>query len=128
MDGSHPSDFPVPNEHIVRVDWWRTTLDATAALGKGFEGQLFIPYDVKKQSAKYELPDGTKFDNPDGDLHHRSERRDGLGDIELSVHYRLNRWRFTGGVAVPTGEIEHNPYELGGMGLPHRHIQFGTGT
>ena len=27
MDGSHPDGDPVPNEHIVTVDWYRTTLD-----------------------------------------------------------------------------------------------------
>ncbi len=33
-----------------------------------------------------------------------------------------------GGVTIPLGRTEENPFELGRRGLPHQHIQFGTGT
>jgi len=33
-----------------------------------------------------------------------------------------------GGISIPLGRVEPNPFELGRRGLPHEHIQFGTGT
>jgi hypothetical protein len=40
------------------------------------------------------------------------------------------RWTIAarGGVTVPLGRTEPNPFTLGDLGLPHEHIQFGTGT
>lgn len=32
------------------------------------------------------------------------------------------------GTSVPLGRTEANPFALGRLGLPHHHIQFGTGT
>ena len=32
------------------------------------------------------------------------------------------------GVSIPLGRTVENPFELGRRGLPHEHIQFGTGT
>jgi hypothetical protein len=40
------------------------------------------------------------------------------------------RWTIAarGGVTLPLGRTEPNPFALGDLGLPHEHIQFGTGT
>jgi thiol-disulfide isomerase/thioredoxin len=32
------------------------------------------------------------------------------------------------GISVPLGVVHENPYRLAAMGLPHEHLQFGTGT
>src|SRR5262245_52415444 len=103
MDGSHPSDSPVPNEHVVTVEWWRTTLDVIGPLGKGFEGELLIPYDWKSVRARYRLPDGTFFNNPEGDAHHKTEVLQSIGDCELTAHYHWDDFRFTAGTSIPTG-------------------------
>lgn len=69
---------------------------------------------------------------PFPDHHHRNETPTGIGDPHVSVH--LARawapWTLAGqlGVSVPLGKTEPNPFELGDRGLPHQHIQFGTGT
>src|SRR5258706_4887615 len=128
MDGSHPDSDPVPNTHIVKIDWLRTSLDGILPFGEGFEAELFAPYDVKRERVRYELPDGTPFDNPEGDLHHRNETLEGPGDLELIAHYRTGGWRFSAGWSIPTGKTEPNPYVLGDLGLKHEHIQFGSGT
>ena len=94
-----------------------------------------LPYDVKHQTAKYLTPEGNEFDNPEGDLHHRDETLQGLGDLKILFNYRPtgifkeeDSLHLGFGLSVPTGRIEEDPYDLGDLGLKHQHIQFGTGT
>ena len=69
---------------------------------------------------------------PDGDIHHRNETLLGPGDPWLMAvtGRRMGAWSAAvrGGVTIPLGRTEENPFELGRRGLPHQHIQFGTGT
>jgi hypothetical protein len=69
---------------------------------------------------------------PGGDIHHRNETLDGPGDPWLlAVTGRgLGPWSLgvRGGVSIPLGRTEENPFALGRQGLSHQHIQFGTGT
>ena len=90
---------------------------------------------MKDVDARYELPDGTEFDNPEGDIHHRDERLEGFSDLKLFVNYRPgsvllqdDRLHVGLGVSIPVGETESDPWKLGDQGLPHQHIQFGSGT
>ena len=128
MDGSHPADQPVPNRHVVTLDWWRTELDVKRALTDEISLGLYVPYDVKDQRARFETTGGGSFSNPQGEIHHRTERLEGVGDLELTGDLFVEDLRLTLGFSLPTGRIEDDPYELGALGLRHRHIQFGTGT
>lgn len=128
LDGSHDDADPVPNRHLVELTWWRTVLDVGVKLDEGWWAGFSLPYDVKDQKARYELPDGTPYDNPEGDLHHRTETLRGFGDADLTVNYAGGGWRLGAGFSLPLGRIEDDPYELGALGLKHQHIQFGTGT
>jgi hypothetical protein len=135
LDGSHPDPDPVPNNHSVHVDWFRTELDLAYGFARNWDLELDIPFDVKTVSADYELPDGTPFDNPQGDLHHRDERLEGIADLKLLANYRPgaafvknDRLHVGLGLSLPAGRTEENPWELGDQGLRHQHIQFGTGT
>ena len=69
---------------------------------------------------------------PGGDIHHRDETLSGPGDPWLMavVGRKLGAWSTAvrGGVTVPLGRTEENPFALGREGLAHQHIQFGTGT
>jgi hypothetical protein len=69
---------------------------------------------------------------PEGDIHHRNETLFGAGDPWLMAvaGRRIGAWStaFRAGVTVPLGRTEENPFDLGRRGLPHQHIQFGTGT
>lgn len=90
--------------------------------------ELQIPYDIKDVKATYVLPDGTEFDNPAGNLHHRTEKLEGFSDFKLYWNVTFGDWRLSAGVNLPVGKTEENPYALGTLGLPHQHMQFGTGT
>ncbi len=65
-------------------------------------------------------------------IHHRNETTIGLGDPQLLLHTGLKAFGVSfgarAGVSVPLGVVHENPYQLGDEGLPHEHIQFGTGT
>lgn len=135
LDGSHPDPDPVPNRHIVRLHWWRTELDLSVGVAPDLDVELDIPYDLKDIRARYELPDGTPFNNPQGDLHHRTERLHGISDLKLLANWRPgsillqdDRLHVGIGLSLPAGRTEEDPYALGALGLPHQHIQFGTGT
>lgn len=66
------------------------------------------------------------------DIHHRTETLVGLTDPWLSARAAklVGAWAFAFrvGVTLPVGATVPNPFELGREGLPHEHIQFGTGT
>ena len=125
----------MPNKHFVHLDWFRTEFDLAYGFSKDWDVELDIPYDVKTVTARYELPDGTPFDNPQGDLHHRDERLQGFSDLKLLANYRPggvlmkdDRLHVGIGLSLPVGETEEDPWKLGNQGLKHQHIQFGTGT
>ena len=119
---------PVPNTHIVTLDWTRFEVDVRLPLSKNSEMELQIPYDIKDIEARYEMPDGTPFDNPAGNLHHRTEKLEGVSDFRLYWNFMVGSWRLSAGLNLPVGKIEENPYALGDLGQIHQHVQFGTGT
>lgn len=135
LEGSHPDVDPVPNTHVVSLDWFHTELAVAWSFAKAWDAELAVPYDVKRVSADYELPGGAPFDNPQGDLHHRDETLEGLSDLRLLFSWRAQKvlvegdgLRLGAGFTIPTGRTEEDPYERGDLGLRHQHIQFGNGT
>ena len=128
LEGRHPDPDPVPNTHIVSLDWTRLEFALKLPLSPTTEMELQIPYDIKDIKARYELPDGTSFDNPIGNLHHRTEKLEGISDFKLYWNFAWGDWRLGAGLNLPVGKIEDNPYALGALGLAHQHVQFGTGT
>jgi hypothetical protein len=65
-------------------------------------------------------------------IHHHNEDLVGLGDAQLLLHTGtgFSPFRLGGraGISFPTGKVQDNPFKLGELGLPHEHIEFGTGT
>ena len=128
LEGSHPDPDPVPNTHIVQLDWTRFEVVLKLQVSPSTEMELQIPYDIKDVEATYELPDGTEFDNPIGNLHHRTEKLKGFADFKLYWNFALDGWRLSAGLNLPVGRTEEDPYALAALALAHQHIQFGTGT
>jgi len=102
---------------------------------------LIVPYTIKKQIADIEwtIQNPTSDDQNaairNGYIHHRNETYHGFDDLSFVIGYQLNglltskdRAILSGGLFLPTGQTEPNPYELGGAGKKHLHLQFGTGT
>jgi hypothetical protein len=72
------------------------------------------------------------LDLSSGSIHHRNETLIAPGDPWLLLHGSrgLGTWTLAAraGVSLPLGRTGEDPFELGRRGLPHQHIQFGTGT
>jgi hypothetical protein len=75
---------------------------------------------------------GAPYTPPVPDFHHRNETLVGPTDPWLLLHTAgtLGSYTFAGrlGGTFPIGSTVTNPFVLGRQGLPHEHIQFGTGT
>ena len=69
---------------------------------------------------------------PEPDTHHRNETLVGTADPHIGVLWTTasRGWilNTSVGTSIPLGRTEENPFALGRLGLPHQHIQFGTGT
>ncbi len=136
FDGSHDATVPVPNRHIVTMDYYRAELGLAWPLGPVWDAELVVPWERKKIYADYELPDGTPYDNTYAIIHHRDETLTGLADFQLTLGRGWTRLlREVGdsafvrvGITLPTGQTERDPFRRAAAGIRHQHIQFGSGT
>ena len=92
-------------------------MTTTYSFSSDWTVELNLFYDVKDMDAHYTLPDGTPYINPLGNIHHRNERLQGLADMRLLLNHWWHGILFEGdslhvggGITLPTGEIEENPY------------------
>lgn len=95
-----------------------------------FEAQ--IPFRVVNTDITFRRLDGAPFEPDYEHIHHRDETLVGFGDPWLlgratGVLGPLGITMRTG-FALPLGSTEEDPFARGRAGLPHQHIQFGTGT
>lgn len=96
----------------------------------GLEVQL--PVRLTRTDVVFRRLSGEAFAPDYENIHHRNETLYGLSDPWLSGRgaWRLGDVHLTAkaGITLPLGRTEVNPFELGRQGLPHQHIQFGTGV
>ena len=126
--------------HAVELDFVRYELVTAYNFTESWEAWLRVPYDVKERTASVELIDPATSAEVAAmqrnlDLHHPTETLEGFSDLSL-LFARKTKDTFRHGdilavafgTSIPVGQTEENPYALGESGLPHEHIQFGTGT
>lgn len=139
----HPSECPdigpicqvrdePPQLHDQRftIAELRATVEHGITEALGVEVQL--PLRLSATTVRFTALDGTPLVLDYENIHHRDETLFGLGDPWLLGRYA---WRFGDvgltarvGFTVPLGGTVENPFALGANGLPHQHVQFGTGT
>jgi hypothetical protein len=94
--------------------------------------EAVVPFRHVVSRIRFLDADRQPLDRPQGDIHHRNETLAGPGDPWLMLHAGGLRGAWTlaarAGVTLPVGRTEPDPFALGDLGLPHQHIQFGTGT
>ena len=150
MDGGHLSttgidamgdQVMVPEyRHRVEMDLLRLQLTARRRLSEYWTGWFRLPYDVKERAASIEPPEEATDDQIDDmqasmQIHHPTATLRGFADASLLAAHRADGV-FTdedvlilaAGTSIPLGRTERDPFELGGNGLAHEHVQFGTGT
>jgi hypothetical protein len=113
-----------------------TPIETAASAAYGFGGgwglEAVVFWRHVDTTIRFEDLDRNPIELPGGDIHHRDETLSGPGDPWLMAvaGRRFGAWSTAvrGGVTVPLGRTEENPFALGRQGLSHQHIQFGTGT
>lgn len=89
-----------------------------------------VPLRIVGVWPRYYALDGEEL--PLIDEHHRRETLVGPADPWLTVRVGGAALGLSAsaraGVSIPLGRTEVDPYALGRLGLPHQHIQFGSGT
>jgi hypothetical protein len=98
----------------------------------GWGIQVAVPVRTVRDHIRFEDLDRQPFVPPNPDTHHRNETLTHIADAQVATQVARpsGSWMMglSAGVSVPIGRTEPNPFELGHLGLPHQHIQFGTGT
>jgi hypothetical protein len=122
----------VPYWHVQTLTISELSGTLARGLTPGFGVSLRVPVRAVRGRIRFEDLARQPYTPPDPDTHHRNETLLGLADPELGAitSRTLSGWTLGGsaGASVPLGRTEPNPFALGRLGLPHQHIQFGTGT
>ena len=99
---------------------------------KLFAAELQAPIRLLKTTIVFRRLDGTPLVPDYENIHHRNETLFGFADPWLlgRATWSVDTFIVTGrgGVGLPLGSTEEDPFARGRAGLPHQHIQFGTGT
>jgi thiol-disulfide isomerase/thioredoxin len=118
------------HDQVLLLD--ETRITAEYAPVNGFAIGFMLPFRVVSTTIRYVDANGESLQLVQPNIHHRNETLTNFGDAWLWGHvgWANPRWQLDvrAGVTLPFGRIEDNPYVLGDLGLPHEHIQFGTGT
>lgn len=121
-------------EHVIHMRLLDVALNLGVGLGPKLALELRVPFRVVDIDAQFLDADGSELASYES-IHHRNETLTGIGDVELYNRLRLTRpgagpWTvdLRAGTALPTGNIEDNPFALGRRGRAHQHIFFGSGT
>ena len=122
--------FPIFHEQDLTIS--EIAFVAEAGLARGLGVEAVVPWRWVRTRIRFEDLEHQPIEVPNGSIHHRNETLRGPGDQWLLLHGArgLGAWTVAarGGISIPLGRVEPNPFELGRRGLPHEHIQFGTGT
>ena len=100
-------------------------------ISKVFGAEIQMPVRLLRTTIIFRRLDGTPFVPDYENIHHRNETLFGLANPWLlGERPYLDKLVFSGraGVGLPFGSTEEDPFARGRAGLPHEHIQFGTGT
>src|SRR6185436_12804523 len=109
-----------------------TRLGVEAGITRMLGVSLVVPIRVVSTTIRYLDGAGQEVELVTPGVHHRNETVSGLGDPMLlgSVTGAAGAWRWTAraGLTIPIGRTEEDPFARGDLGIPHQHIQMGSGT
>ena len=118
--------------HVQAITVAQTDVTVARGLRPGLGLEAIIPVRLVRGRIRYEDLARRPYTLQYPDYHHRNETSVRLADPTVSLHlgHVGSAWTLSGraGVSIPLGRTEPNPFELGRLGLPHEHFQFGTGA
>lgn len=124
---------PPSYEHHLQNYAYGLTLDAQYGLLPWLTVATTIPYRFATTFVHYTDLNGNPYTPVPPDTHHRNETVTGFGDptLALVAGQAVGRLGYSLrlGAMLPFGRtLDADPFELGRLGIPHEHIQFGAGT
>jgi len=129
------SDDPglvTPYWHVQRLLIGELDLSTARGLEPGVGVGLTVPLRMVRDRIRFEDLARQSYVPPQPDTHHRNETLWHVADPQLAALFTRQPGAWTLGASIgtsmPVGRTEPNPFVLGRLGLPHQHIQFGTGT
>ena len=118
--------------HDQRIGLGELRIAAELGVAEDVGVSLSLPVRVVDTSIRYLDGGGQEVEIAADDIHHRNETLVGLVDPWLLAHWHRAAGGLSidlrGGLSVPLGRTEEDPFALGDAGMRHQHIQFGTGT
>ena len=118
--------------HDQRVANAEARLIAELGIRTWFAATVVLPVRVFHTTIRYLGGDGVPVAIENPYVHHHDETLVGVGDPWLLGRAATSAGGFVlgirGGVAIPLGRTEPDPFVLGDAGVPHEHSQFGSGT
>jgi hypothetical protein len=121
-----------PQEHHTSLWLTEVRLLGEYGIAEHFALQGLLPLRIIGTKTTYTDLAGTPIQLDYESIHHHNEALIGLGDAQLLLHggSAFGAFRLGGraGISFPIGKVQDNPFKLGELGLPHEHIEFGTGT
>ena len=125
------TDLP-PHTHALDTRQWRAQLGGAVGLGGGWQLQLQLPVERRVIDVEYATLDGRAYAPPYRDIHHRDEVVAGLADGSLRLGH-LHRGAgpliaVDGGMTIPLGGTQPDPFALAAAGRWHQHNQLGVGA
>ena len=101
-------------------------------MADGLGLEALVPFRLNRQRITFRTLEGVPFTPDPPDYHHSNRTLTGLADPWLLVAAGTVRgaWSLGGrvGASLPLGSTVENPFALGLLGLPHEHVQLGSGT
>ena len=119
------------HRHAVSTRTSRGRLGLGLGLGHDLQLSASLPVERRDVAVDYRTLDGAPYDPPYGDIHHRDAVLSGLADGELRLARVRTRgsavWMADGGLTLPLGRTEADPYAAAAAGRWHEHNQLGAG-
>ena len=121
-----------PQQHHTTLWAGEVRLLAEYGLRPGLAVQAALPLRLIDTRTRYTNLLGNPIVLDYVNIHHRDETLMGLGDGQLLLHGARRafglQFGLRAGANLPFGIVHENPERLTTLGLPHEHIQLGTGT
>lgn len=121
-----------PYWHDLKITTGDVALTTSIGLARGIGVEALVPFRMNRERVTFRALDGSPYEPDPPDVHHANRTLLGFADPWLLAHAGFRRgawsWGARTGMSIPLGGTVEDPFALGTAGLPHEHIQFGTGT
>ena len=121
-----------PYQHDLEIVTGDLALGVRYGFAPGFGLEALVAWRVNRQEITFRTLEGAPFTPDPPDVHHADRTLSGFADPWLLVAYGRHAgawsWGARAGASLPVGSTVEDPFALGDLGVPHEHVQLGSGT